>query len=545
MTAPARAERSLLGSARGMAVGTVASRVTGFLRTAALAAVLGVGTVGGLYDLANTTPNIIYDLLLGGILTSTVVPLLVRAAKDDPAAGDVYAQRLLTLVVVALGAAVVLLVVLAPLLVDVYAGSLAPPDHDLAVALTRFFLPQVVFYGAGAVLGAILNTRGRFAVPMWAPVLNNLVVVASCALFLLLPGTSPLRAGTITSAQLLVLGVGTTLGIVAQTVALVPSLRAVGFRFRPRGDLRALELRTLARLARWTLLYVVGSQVAYLVVVHLALHDKAVNVAGRGYASYVKAFVLFQLPHAVVAVSVITALLPGMSRAAADGRSRDLRRQLDRGVRLTVAVLVPATVACLLLGREVATVVFAHGQTTAAQARFIGLLLGLFALGMVPFSAYQLQLRAFYAAGDTRTPTLVNLAVNAVVVLVGLVLYVLLPPDLGVAGLVAAQACSFAVGLVVCQRVVAQRVGRSDGHVLRTAVRCLVAAVVPALVALVLSRVVEAAVGTGPAASLLALLVATPVLLAGYALVAARLRVPEVGEAAAPVLDRLRQVLAR
>lgn len=530
---------SLLGSARGMAVGTVASRATGFLRTAALAAVVGVGSVGGLYNLANTTPNIVYELLVGGILTSTVVPLLVRAAKDDREAGDRYAQRLLTLVLLLLGAATVVLVVAAPLLVDLYAGNLSPPDRRLAVVLARFFLPQVLFYAAGAVLGAVLNTRGRFAVPMWAPVLSNVVVIASCAVFVLLPGTSPLRSGTITDAQELVLGLGATLGIVAQTLALLPALKAVGFRFRLRRDLRALDLRRLAGLARWTLLYVVANQLAYLVVVNLASADRPLNEAGRGYAAFFNAFVLWQLPHAVVAVSVITALLPGMSRAATEGRTGDLRRQLDRGLRLTVAVLVPAAAGYLVLGRQVATVVFAHGQTTVGQARFIGLLLGLFALGLVPFSTYQLQLRAFYASGDTRTPTLVNLAVNAVVVLADLLLYALLPRDLKVAGLALGHATSFTAGLLVCQRVVARRIGPGEGDVLRTAVRCAAAALPPALAALAIALGVQALLGRGPLAALVALVLAGPVLVAGYAVAAARLRVPDVAEVLAPVLRRL------
>ncbi len=529
-----------LGSARGMAVGTVASRGTGFVRTAAIAAVIGVASVGGLYDLANTTPNIVYELLLGGILTSTVVPLLVRSAKHDTAEGDAFAQRLLTLVLLVLGVATVLLVLGAPLLVDLYTSGLSPDDRRLAVVLTRFFLPQVLFYAAGAVLGAVLNTRGRFAVPMWAPVLNNLVVIASCGLFLLLPGVSPLRSGTITSAQVLVLGLGTTAGIVAQTVALVPSLRAVGFRFRLRPDLRALDLPVLFRLARWTLLYVLANQLALVVVVNLAQADRALNDAGRGYGAYVKAFVLWQLPHAVVAVSVITALLPGMSRAASDGDTAAVRTQLDRGLRLTVAVLVPAAVGYLVLGREVATVVFAHGQVTLDQARFIGVLLGVFAVGLVPFSAYQLQLRAFYAASDTRTPTLVNLAVNAVVVLVDVALYALLPDDVKVVGLAAGHACSFLAGLAVCAVVVRRRIGRGDPAVLRTAVRCLVAALLPALGALLVAALLEHLLGRGPLASLLVLAVSGPLLLGGYAVLAARLRVPEVADVAGPLLRRLK-----
>jgi len=529
----------MLGSARGMAVGTVASRATGFLRTAGLAAVLGVGTVGGLYDLANTAPNIVYELLLGGILTSTVVPLLIRASRDDQAAGDAYAQRLLTLVLLVLGAATVLLVLGAPLIVDLYTSNLSDDDRRLAITLTRFFLPQMLFYAAGAVLGAVLNTRGRFAVPMWAPVLNNLVVTASCGLFLLLPGTSPLRSGTITDAQVLLLGIATTAGIVAQTLALVPSLRAAGFRFRLRPDLRELDLRRVGVLARWTLLYVVANQLALIVVVNLAQADRELNAAGRGYSAYVKAFVLWQLPHAVVAVSVITAMLPTMSRAALEDRLPEVRAQLDRGLRLTVAVLVPAAVLYVVLGRQVATLVFGHGEVTLGQARFIGLLLAVFAVGLVPFSAYQLQLRAFYASGDTRTPTLVNLAVNAVAVVADLALYATLPDRYKVAGLAAGHALSFTAGLLVCAAVVRRRVGRGDPVVLRTAVRCAVAAVVPALLALGVAALVGRAMGDGPLAAMVALVLAVPVLLAGYALLADRMRVPEVREAVAPVLRRL------
>ena len=167
------------------------------------------------------------------------------------------------------------------------------------------------------------------------------------------------------------LGVGVTLGIIAQTVALIPALRAAGLRLRPRFDLRGTGLGHAARLARWTFLYVVCNQLVLIVVVQLA----SGTGNERDYPSYIYAFLLWQLPHAVIAVSVITALLPAMSRAAADGRIDELRRQLDRGLRLTISVLVPAAVAYLVLGRSLATIVFAHGRTSAAEARFIGILL--------------------------------------------------------------------------------------------------------------------------------------------------------------------------
>ena len=537
-----REEPGGLGRAVGsMAVGTAASRLTGFLRTAVIASAIGVTGIGNAYGVANTAPNIVYELLLGGILTAVVVPLLVRAAKDDPDGGQAYAQRLLSLVVVGLGAAAVLLVLAAPLVVDLYLAPDVPGDvRDLAVVFARFFLPQVLFYGAGAVMGAILNTRGRFGPPMWAPVLNNLVVIATGLVFLALVTTDGSAAALSTSGTVL-LGVGTTLGVVVQTVALVPSLRAAGFRFRLRFDLRGSGLGRAARLARWTFLYVVANQLAYLVVVRLATGAFDAT-PGRSYASYVNAFVLWQLPHAVVAVSVITGLLPRMSRAAADGRTDDLRAQLNRGLRLTAALLVPAAALFVVLGRDVAVVVFARGNISPDQAEYIGLLLGIFALGLVPFSTYQLQLRAFYAMQDTRTPFLVNLCVNAALVVVDVALFLLLPAEHKVTGLAAGHATSFVVGLLVCSRVLSRRIDGLEGSaVVRTVVRCVVAVVPPALAALALAGLVRGAVGQGPLGSLAALAVGGAVLGGGYLLLTARMRVPEVAEAAAPVLRRLRR----
>lgn len=530
---------TLLRSTRTMALGTVASRATGFARTAVVAAVLGVGGVGTAFNVANTAPNIVYELLLGGVLSSVVVPLLVRAAKADDDGGEAYAQRLLSLTVLALGLASVLLVVLAPAIVDVYVSEDADEaTRDLAVLFARFFLPQVLFYGAGAVMGAYLNTRGRFGPPMWAPVLNNVVVVVTGLVFLLLPGPSPLEPGTITSTQTAVLGVGVTLGIVAQTAALVPALRATGFRFAPRLDLRGSGLGHAARLAKWVVLLVVAQQAAYVVVVQLATGAGAA-AEGRGYPSYVYAFVLWQLPHAVVAVSVITALLPRMSRSAVDGRTGELRDALDGGLRLVLVAMVPAAAAYAVLGPDLATLVFAHGEVSVEQARFLGVLLGVFAVGLVPFSTYQLQMRAFYAMQDTRTPALVSIGVSATLVAVDLVLYALLPDDLRVAGLAAGQAASYVTGLVVLTALLRRRTGGGHGRVLQTAARCVLAVLPAALLAGLAGALLRGLAGDGPLAAVLVLAVGGLLLGGVYAAVLWRLRVPELRSLLGPVARRL------
>ncbi len=394
----------------------------------------------------------------------------------------------------------------------------------------------MLFYGLGAILGAYLNTQGKFGAPMWAPVLNNLVVIATLVVFALVPGPAALTSASITRTQVLVLGIGVSLGIVTQTLALLPSLRATGLRLRPRFDFRGTGLGAAGRLARWTFFYVVCNQLVLVVVVQLATgtHQE------RDYPAYTFAFLLWQLPHAVVAVSVITALLPSMSRAAADDRLEELRRQLDRGLRLTVSLLVPAAVAYLVLGRSIATLVFGHGRTSVDDARFVGTLLGVFACGLVAFSTYQLQLRAFYALQDTRTPALINLTVNATTVVVDVALYVSLPDDLLIIGLAAGQASAYLVGVLVCTRVLARRVPRDpSGAVLRTTVRCLFAVLVPALAALAAVLVVEQLVGTGTTGAAVGTLSGAVLLLGGYLWAARRVQVPEVEQLLAPVLARL------
>lgn len=483
--------RGLAGDSRTMAIGTAASRVTGFLRTAMLVAVLGVGGVRQGFEVANTLPNSLYDLLLGGVLTSTLVPLLVRArARDDD---EAYTQRLLTVVLLALTGLSVLAVVAAPPLVRLYSTSTDPGQLDLSVAWARFFLPQILFYGVSATVSAILNTRGRFAAPVWAPVLNNVVVITTLAAFTLTPGPRVPTPMTLSLPQEVVLGAGTTLGVALMTAALLPSLRASGFRWRIRWDVRGMGLRHVARLATWTVFYVVATQLAYLVLTRLA------TAVGQ-LPQYATAFIVWQLPYAVVAVSIITALLPRMSRHAVDGRADLLRHDLDRGLRLAALMLIPAALAFVVLGRQIAVALFAHGATTYGQAEQIGIVLGILAIGLLPYSSYQLQSRAFYAMGDTRTPALVQVFVSTVLVLVDVGASAVLPDGARMYGLAAGLVIANCVGAVVTTTFVRRRIGVAaggpdDGHPMASALwRMLVAglagAAVAAGVAMALSPVV-------------------------------------------------------
>ncbi|WP_243723481.1 murein biosynthesis integral membrane protein MurJ [Actinomadura sp. 7K507] len=458
----------ILRSGAIMAVGTLASRVTGFLRTAVIVAALGTGMLANAYNTANTVPNQIYDLLLGGILVSVIVPLLVRAKERDRTYGEQYEQRVFTLAVIGLGLLTVVAVLCAPLFIDVLAGSYTGDQRTVAVLFARFFLPQLFFYGVGAFAGAILNTRGSFGAPMWAPVLNNLVVIGVGGAFLVVT-SGAVDPTNVSDGQLLLLSLGTTGGIVLQTLALWPSLRKVGFRWRPRLDFQRGEIGEVGRLAGWTLVYVMATQAGLAVVTALA--NRAGNLAvdegigeGYGYTPYFNAYQLFQLPYAIVGVSVITALLPRMSRFAAEGKTADLRAAFSTGLRLSSVIIMPAAALMLVLGPEITTVLFAHGNTSADDALVIARVMQMFAIALVPFSIYQLMLRVFYAHRDTRTPALIGVVTVTTNIIMAFTAYNVLGVEWIVVGLAGGFAISNVVGTITCWLVLRRKLGGMDGR---------------------------------------------------------------------------------
>lgn len=541
-------EDGVLRSSRAMAIGTLASRLTGFLRTVVIAAAIGDRTLANAYNVANVLPNIVYDLLLGGVLTSVIVPLLVSASSRDTTGGrpgEAYAQRLLTLVLLGLGAATGLTVLAAPWVIYGY-GHFDGAEQELAVTFARFFLPQILFYGIGATIGAILNTRGRFAAPMWAPVLNNLIVIVTGLAFIA-EHPPPQNAGLLLSTtQLLTLAIGTTLGIVVQTVALLPSLRGSGFRLRLRFDFRRAELAEAGRLAGWVFVYVAANQAGLFVIIALAqaASDAAHLSGGGGFSPYLYAYTVFTLPYAIIAVSVITALMPRMSRAAIDRQFGRLRADLSAGLRLAGVLIVPAAVALVIFGPLIGTAIFSHGRLTDDDAKLIGFVLTGFSVGLIPFSVFQLHLRAFYAVGDTRTPALINIVVNVVNVLADLLLYLALPPRVRVVGLAVGFAVSYVAGVGLTTTVLRRWLPfRAEDRVVRTYARLVVSAVFAAALAGVVVTSVLRVLGESPFGAAVGLLLGLPVGGVCYARVARRLRVGEIRQLAAALPDPVARVL--
>jgi putative peptidoglycan lipid II flippase len=492
---PASADGSSIVRSSGiMAVGTLASRVTGFVRTAILIYALGTHDLGNSYQLANTVPNAVYNLALGGVLTSVVVPLLVSAAKRDSDRGEAYDQRIFTLGVLALGVITVVATAAAVPITDLYGHGIGnAATYHLTVLFAYFFLPQIFFYGVSSLAGAILNARGRFGAPMWTPVINNVVVIVIGGAFMLFAGLNR-TPQDISAAQIQLLGIGTTLGIVAQTVALFPSLRKVGFRWRPRFDFRRAEVSEIGRMGGWMFGYVLTTQVSFLVTAVVAnLAGSKVSQAdpGAGYAAYGNAWQLFQLPYAIVGISVITAMLPRMSSHAASRSFGLVRDDFSGAARLASVIVVPAALVLAVLGQPLSEALFGYGSTSVASARYLGEIFAVFSLGLLPYMVFQLQLRVFYAMHDSRTPALIGLAAMAMNIAANLLALAILPPRLVVAGLGVGFGLANLTGAVIAWRVLSRRIGGLDGHAVASSlIRMHLASLAPACFAIAISLMV-------------------------------------------------------
>jgi putative peptidoglycan lipid II flippase len=529
-----------LGSAAGhsavMALGSIVSRITGFLRTVIIAAALGSTLVGDAYTTAQWFPGMVYELLLGGILTSVLVPVLMRARKRDPDGGQAYTQRLVTLAVFALGATAALAVACAPLL----AWISRTETPGLVTALSYLILPTIFFYGMAGLLMAVLNTRGHFAAPMWAPILNNLVVIGTFLLYLLIYGAERISPEQMDAGRILLLGGGTLLGIVVQAAGLLPALRRVDFRFRWRFDFRALRLGELGRLGAWMFCYVGANQVGVLVV--LSLINSAGGEAEAGLLVFNNVFLLMMMAHGIVSVSIIMALMPRLSSASADRRHDDFIDDLNKGARMVVTVLTPIALAYVVLALPIATTLFQWGVFDASAARATAPVLMMAGLALVPFSLGQMATFSFYAQQDTRTPALVNLGSVALRVTVQLVIFAAFAASLVAAGMMLGNGISYLATALVMGWLLRRRLGSLGlRRFAASAGRVLVAAVGAALASLLVLWLLPGGADPTKTEAAVQLIVGGMVLGGTYVGLAMLLGLREIHE----VLDLVRRKLLR
>ncbi|MCD0482193.1 murein biosynthesis integral membrane protein MurJ [Streptacidiphilus sp. ASG 303] len=536
----------LLNSSAVMAAGTLVSRGTGFLRTMVIAAAIGMGLTGSSYTAANTLPTLLYILVGGGALNAVFVPQLVRSMKNDEDGGTAYANRLLTLVVVGLAGVVFLTVLGAPLLVRMVSNSMMqnPASADTTVALARYCLPTIFFMGVHVVMGQILNARGRFGAMMWTPVLNNIVVIFTFGMYIWAFGTfstTKVQPGTISPEGIRLLGIGTLLGLAVQALAMIPYLRAAGFHYRPRFDWRGHGLGHAARLARWTFLFVLVNQAGFLVVTQLATAAEKVakshGFENVGLAAFSNAQLLWQLPQAVITVSVMSAVLPRISRAASDGDAGAVRDDISYGLRTSAVAVVPAAFLFLALGPWIGSAIYDIGGDHGGRSA--GYMLSAFALGLIPYSAQYVLLRGFYAYEDTRTPFSNTVWVAATNAVASVLCYLLLPSQWAVTGMAAVYGLAYVVGVTVAVPKLKRRIGDIDGRRVGRTYSRLIAACVPSAAAGLCTALAVSHLLSGWVGSVVALLVAVGVQLAVFVAAARVLRVEEVNSMVGMVRGRL------
>ena len=483
-----------------MAAGTVVSRITGIGRDIAMTAALGFYLVSDAYSLGNSLPTMIYILVIGGALNAVFIPQLVRRMKDDADDGKAYADRLLTITATALLVLSVAAVAAAPWIVDLYTPADYPQaEYDLAVAFARLFLPQIFFYGLYTMLSQVLNARGHFAAPMFAPIANNIIAIATFTIFLVIAGTSAAADGELSTDQVLLLGIGTTLGVIVQAVLLLPVLLRSGYIWTPRFDWRDSGLGKAAKLATWTVALVLVNQITYLFFTRFAaqanVNASASDMVAAGITTYQKAHLVFMLPHSVITISLVTALLPSLSRVAHAGLLLDVGRDVARAMRVVSVLIVPIAAVLAVNGAAISILLFGYGAATPEQAAFMGVTVTMFMVGLPAFTLFYVLLRGFYALEDTRTPFFVTVAFSAVMLLLAYPLFNLMSGGgTQVAALALAYSLAYWAGLAIAWMTLARRLGTLEsGRTVWALVRVLLAGAVSIAVMLVVTATAFAA----------------------------------------------------
>ena len=454
-------QHELFRASSVMAVGTIISRITGFIGGVIMIATLGTALLADAFNVANTMPNILYNLLVGGALTAIFVPQLVRAF-DDADGGHLFASRLVTTISGILLVLVIIGVIFAPQLVYIYAPSFSTPgfetEREIAIAFTRYCLPQIFFLGLFTMLGQVANARGSFAPLMWAPIANNLVVIVVFSAFLI--KWPSVNVDSITSTQIQILGWGTTGGIIVQALILIPVVKRSGIKIRPKWGVAGLGKSF--SLAGWTLVYVLISQIGYLITVNVATtaavdSAKAGITTGVGFTPFKNAYLIMLLPYSIVTISIVTALLPHMSKLAINKKIEDVKEQILRAIKTVAVLTIPSSVAFLLFGPLITEVLFFGIDKN--DGIYIGYVLSALSLGLVAFSINLVLIRGFNAFEDTRTQVWSILIINIISVGLSYLFLAVLPSDWVTVGLGVAFSVSYLIGLFITLRLLKKHTG--------------------------------------------------------------------------------------
>jgi putative peptidoglycan lipid II flippase len=520
--------------ARGAAVITAAtavSRITGFLRVIVVAATMGTTFLANTYQTANSAPNVLFELVAAGVLTSVFVPTFVGyLVKGEHKEGWEAADALTSVALVGLTILAVVVALAAPLLMRLLTIGVQDPgvrnaEIALGASFLRLFAPQVIFYGVGMIMTAALQAHRRFGMAAIAPVFNNVVVIAVYLTYASMRGNASPSVSGVTTAQQWVLGAGTTLGVVAMTVCLAPQLVLLGWHFRFHFDLSHPAVRKGARLGVWALSYAGGYQAGLIVVLVLA------NRVQGGVAAYQWAYTFFYLPHALFAVPIFNVLFPEMSEHVVKGEEGRLVQRLRDGLKMIAFILMPTAAILLTTSGSLANVTLQYGVMTGTGAALVARVIASFAIGLPGYSTFLVLTRAYYAMADTKTPALVNGMAVLIASVVGAFLFTVLPQRWAVAGLALGHSLAFSIAAITLSILLGRRTHPLADHSFSNSLKR--SSLVTAGAAVVMASVVWVLPSASKAQSLLTLVVAAGAGVALYVAVMARLRSPELASVGA------------
>jgi putative peptidoglycan lipid II flippase len=524
-----------------MAFATLVSRITGFTRIVLLAAILGAA-LSSAFSVANQLPNLIAALVLEATFTAIFVPVLARAERDDLDGGAAFVRRLLTLATALLVVVTLLSVAAAPLLVRLMLGSDPQVNRSLTTAFAYLLLPQVLFYGLSSVFMAILNTRNVFGPPAWAPVVNNIVAIMTLGLYVLVPGELSVDPVEMGNAKLLVLGIGTTLGVFAQTAVLLVAIRQERISLRPLWGIDD-RLKKFGTMAAAMVLYVLISQIGLIVGNQIAS-----GAAASGPAIYNYTWLVLMLPFGMIGVTVLTVVMPRLSRNAAANDTRAMLADLSLSTRLTMVTLIPIVAMMTVGGPAIGSALFAYGNFGAVDAGYLGMAITLSAFTLIPYALVLLQLRVFYAREQPWTPILLIVVITTVKIAASLIAPFLTDDRELVAGYLGlANGLGFLAGATVGYFLLRANLNPPGGRLISLAVvRTTLVTVAGSLIAGLVAHVVDQLLGLealtrnwGGAGSLLRLFVLGLIMVPIIAGVMLAARVPDAQAALAAVRRRL------
>ncbi len=538
---PELSDAAVVSRSWGMAFATLVSRLTGFARIVLLATILGAA-LSSAFSVAYQLPNLIAALVLEATFTAIFVPVLARAERDDPDGGEGFVRRLVTLATTLLLITAALSVASAPLLVGLMLGSDPAVNPELTTAFAYLLLPQVFFYGLSSVFMAILNTRNVFGPPAWAPVCNNLVAIATLALYVLVPGelsVDPVRMG---NPKLLVLGIGITLGTVTQVAVLFVAIRRERISLRPLWGMDD-RLKKFGTMASAMVLYVVISQIGLIVGNRIAS-----GAAASGPAIYNYTWLVLMLPFGMIGVTVLTVVMPRLSRNAAANDTPAVLADLSLATRLTMVTLIPIVAMMTVGGPAIGSALFAYGNFGEVDAGYLGMAITLSAFTLIPYALVLLQLRVFYAREQPWTPILLIVVITTVKIVASMIAPHLTDDRELVAGYLGlANGLGFLAGATVGYFLLRASLNPPGGRLISLrVVRTILVTIAASLIAGLVAHVVDQLLGLesltrnwGGAGSLLRLLVLGLIMVPIIAGVMFAARVPDAEAALAAVRRRL------